>query len=430
MLGVLLLKDLRRARRNPVPYLIHLAVPLVITALLGLVFGGAGGGKAPGLGRIKLAVVDEDGTPLTRLLVGALNQDRAAEHLEAIVRPRHDALGLVTNSEVAAAFLIPTGFTRAFLLGETPARWELVKNPAQQFHPAIVEEALAAATTGLNALSRNFRPDLDEWRAVLVDRTNVTVRVVGDLLARTGERWEARRARFDPIPVWYADEEQARTESAEGSATPGKGPGPVGNMFAYLLPGLAAMFLLFLADVATRDLHREIRLRTFERFCTFPPSPFVFVLSKVLFTFAILMVGGAILLGGGPVLFQFGWRDPLAVLVLTLGVALFGAGLMSALASLLPGERRADQLNAMVAMILGLASGCTFPAQSLPVFLRDHVTPWLPQFWYIEAVRASQSADAGWPWPTVTARLALIGLVLALFAAWRLRARLAKGVRV
>ena len=35
MLGVLLAKDLRRARRNPVADLLHLAIPLVITALLG-----------------------------------------------------------------------------------------------------------------------------------------------------------------------------------------------------------------------------------------------------------------------------------------------------------------------------------------------------------------------------------------------------------
>ena len=64
---VLLAKDLRRIRRNPWPWLIHLAVPLSITALLGLAFG-SGGGEGGGLGRIRFALVDEDQSPLTQML--------------------------------------------------------------------------------------------------------------------------------------------------------------------------------------------------------------------------------------------------------------------------------------------------------------------------------------------------------------------------
>ncbi len=40
MLRILLAKDLRRAWRNPLPWLINLIVPLAMTALIGLVFGG------------------------------------------------------------------------------------------------------------------------------------------------------------------------------------------------------------------------------------------------------------------------------------------------------------------------------------------------------------------------------------------------------
>ena len=59
MLWTLLIKDLRRVWHNPWPYLINLALPLCITALIGLVFGPSTQGG--GLGQIKLAVVDEIG---------------------------------------------------------------------------------------------------------------------------------------------------------------------------------------------------------------------------------------------------------------------------------------------------------------------------------------------------------------------------------
>ena len=50
MLRVLLAKDLRRARRNPLPLVINILIPLVITALVGLTFGG----KSDGGSRVQL----------------------------------------------------------------------------------------------------------------------------------------------------------------------------------------------------------------------------------------------------------------------------------------------------------------------------------------------------------------------------------------
>ncbi|HOC00415.1 MAG TPA: hypothetical protein PKM43_16920 [Verrucomicrobiota bacterium] len=111
-LGVLLAKDLRRARRNPLPFLIHLTVPLVITALLGLVFGGGGGGTSSGPGKIKFAIVDEDDSVVTQFLRGAVNQGRAAERLQPVFLDRTNGLAQVTGNELSAVIIIPAGFTR------------------------------------------------------------------------------------------------------------------------------------------------------------------------------------------------------------------------------------------------------------------------------------------------------------------------------
>src|SRR5438128_8793679 len=73
-LGILLWKDLRRAWRNPVGWLVFLAVPLVITGLIGAIFGPKSNTSA--LGRIRFAVVDEDDSVLTKFLRGGLSQDK------------------------------------------------------------------------------------------------------------------------------------------------------------------------------------------------------------------------------------------------------------------------------------------------------------------------------------------------------------------
>lgn len=424
LLTVLLWKDLRRARRNPVPYLIHLCLPLVITGLLGLMFSGRGSGSSP-LGEIRVAVVDEDDSALTRLLRGALSQDGGAERLESRFLPREEALREVTNGTVAAAVVLPRGFTRDFLAGREGITVELIKNPAQQIHPAVVEEGLGVLVTALNAAAQNFGPDLAAWRDLLTKDPSPSPAALAGQVEKTAARIEAARRRLDPIPVGF--ERETRPSASTG---PPRQPGGT-NLFAYLLPGLAAMFLVFLADVAMRDLHREVRERTFERFCTLPQPAWIFVLGKVLFALVMVSLGAAVLLGGGGWVFRFAWRQPMAVLALALSFSLFATGLMAALAGIVGGGRRGEVLNTLVAMGLGLAGGGAFPAESLPPFLREHVTAHLPTAWYIDATRASQDlGSVSAAWPGVAAQLAALGLLLTLSAAWLLRRRLESGHRV
>jgi len=52
------------------------------------------------------------------------------------------------------------------------------------------------------------------------------------------------------------------------------------NLFAYLLAGMAGMFLLLLANQAMNDLHRELEKRTFERYNTLHERLLPFVAAK------------------------------------------------------------------------------------------------------------------------------------------------------
>ncbi len=422
MLFTLLAKDLRRALRNPVPYVVQLCVPLVITGLLGLVFGGRS--EDGGLGRIKFAVVDEDNSPLTGFLRGAFNQDQAAKHLEPVFLARDEALRQVTNNVLSAALIIPTNFTRDFLLRTNAVALELVKNPAQAFYPAILEELLRVATTGLSAVKRNFNASLGDWRDILSGDHRPTMREASGLLDKTADRFDAIRHRLDPVPVWFNKEERAAEPAANGSKP---GSSVLASTFAFLLPGLAAMFLLFLADVAMRDLSRELQQRTFQRFCTLPPGPTVFVASKVVFTLVIVLLSATILLGGGGLIFGIAWTRPGVVAVLATAFSVFAGGLLAFSSALSAGARGSEVVNNIGLMLLGLASGCAFPANALPDFLRLHVTPLLPPAWFIEAVRGVQFGGANANlWPLAALKLAVLGALLTLLAAWLFRRKLSR----
>src|SRR4051812_45944273 len=102
MLRILIAKDLRRILRNPWPWLLNLALPFAITALVGLAFGPRGDDESANIARIKLAVVDEDQSILSGTFRSALTQGRAVEHLEPMFLRRVEALRLLRDNQISA----------------------------------------------------------------------------------------------------------------------------------------------------------------------------------------------------------------------------------------------------------------------------------------------------------------------------------------
>ncbi len=435
MLRILLAKDLRRAWRNPLPWLINLALPLCITALIGLVFGGTSDSGA--LGRIRFAVVDEDKTVLSDFLRGAANQREGGKYLEPVLLDREEAMRQILDDKLSAAVIIPTNFMRNYLTGRAPVSLELIKNPAESIHPAVLEELLGAVVTAMNAVARNFQSEFPDWQAVIEGHGDY--HEVSRLIDRAGDKLKAARKYVNPPLVMYdkdtdsdhaAGDAPKTGEMKSGPAKPGASKsGPSFNIFGYLLVGMAAMFLLFLAGNGMADLYRELRLHTFERYHTLQQRLLPFVAGKVAFAVVMLLLCSAVMLGGGGLIFRIHWQQPLALAALAIGYACFAAGLFAFLVAVMPDERRAAVLNNIAGMLLGLAGGCAFPPDQLPAFMRQHLTPLLPSYWFVNTARNLQAGVAGVAWGPVTLELIGLGVVLTGLAVFLFHRRFKTGLR-
>jgi len=430
LLRVLLAKDLRRAWRNPLPLLINLLIPLCITALVGLAFGGKSDSGA--LGRIRFALVDEDKTILSDFLRGSANQSQGGKYLEPVVLERDAALRQINDNQISAILIIPTNFTRNYLTGRQAVSLELIKNPAQSIHPAVLEELLGALVTALNAISRNLQSEFPDWQKVLAG--DADYKQVAVLIERGGNKLKQAEKFINPPLVMYEKDTPADSSkddpatAAANKATTKKNDSGSG-VFGYLLTGMAGMFLLFLASNAMTDLHREVRQRTLARYHTLHHQLTPFVAGKIVFAVVVLLLCSVILLGGGGLIFRVEWRQPVALALLGLGYAFFAAGLMAVLVALIPDERKANALNTIVGMAVGLAGGCMFPVQSLPAFLRDYITPWLPTFWFVETARNLQFSGGEVAWVPTLIKLAGLSAVLLVLAALLFRRQFRAGVR-
>jgi ABC-type multidrug transport system permease subunit len=430
VLRALLAKDLRRARRNPLPWLLNLALPLMITAVIGLVFGSGSSGDNS-LGRIKFAVVDEDKSALADFLRGAANQGKAAQYLEPVFLEAEEADKQLKDDKLSAILVIPPHFASNYLTGQK-VQLELVKNPAEQIHPAVLEELLEVVVSALNAISRNFNAEFPAWRQAFEGQGDY--HEISKLIDQTGDKLHAAREYlFPPLVTFTNTTEEAKTAASAAPTSPSSTPGaeakpaPKFNLFAYLLVGLAGMFLLMLANQGMNDLHREVWKRTFERYNTLHENLLPFVMGKALFTIVIVSIGAAIMLVGGQWLFHFRWPRPLDLGLLTLAYICFATGLMAVTVAIMPDERRANALNNVLSMILSMAGGCMFPPDQLPAAMRDHISPLLPTYWFATSARQLWWSDGSWLVPA--AKLAVLGAACLALAAFLFKRRFEKGAR-
>lgn len=418
LLGILLAKDLKRVRRNPVPWLLALLLPFLITGLIGFVFGGSGSGG--GLGTIRIAVVDEGDSVLTEILRNSFNHpnDDQPVQFEAVLLERDEAVARVTNNELSAALVVPANFLDQFLAGEEPAALELIKNPAQGIHPAIVEEMTATLVTVLNGARRVLGDELPKWREVFDDEGEFDLLTVGGLLVDAGNDLAVVRDYLFPPLITFAS--STRADASEPAR-------PEASLFGYVLLGLIALCLLMMADQGMRDLYREFRFRTLLRYRTARESLMTFISSKVIFAAVTVVLGAVIMFAGGAAIFGIDWPHPFVLAALTVCYAAFAAGFLGLLAALAGSERRADLLNTLVVMVVGLAGGCMFPPEMFPPFLREVIMPLMPTAWFAEAGRGLLSGDPNASTLMAGFKLAGMGVVCIGLAAIMFRWRIGRG---
>lgn len=417
MLALLIAKDLRRTFRNPWPWILNLALPIAITAVIGFAFGGSR--KDSEAARIKLAIVDEDQAFLGEALRYGLNQGQGGERLDPIFVNRDEALRVLRENQISAIVVIPTNFTSKYLGGESGLKLEVIKNPAQVFMPAIIEELMGVAVTGLNAISRNLNSEFPKLRAASTNEWGLAEFV--DLAEAVGDRLRAAQAQLNPPLVTYEKEITKRKETKRNI---------IFSVFGYILPGMASAFLLFMADQSMRDFHREVRMKTLDRLRTVGSGAGLFIAGKIIFTAVTVMIAAIILFSAGSFIFGIDWGRPWLLALACAGYSLFAAGWMAILSAMAPSERRVEALNSMLIFAVAFMGGSYLPADNFPKFMRENITPWMPNYWLIETARTLQDVDANYFPPLMAvAKLTAIGVALGIISAFVIERRLTSGSR-
>jgi len=138
------------------------------------------------------------------------------------------------------------------------------------------------------------------------------------------------------------------------------------NIFALMMPALAAMFAFFITAAVSTDMHRERDGGALRRLIASPLPRGSLVAGKILAYTLVVVIQMAILFGVGVVVMDMPLgHSPLGLVVTTLCLGLAATSLGMLVAALSRSMEQAGTISVLLIFVLGFLSGSFFPNAAL-----------------------------------------------------------------
>ena len=367
--------DLKRRLKSPLSVIVLLAVPVVMTALIGSIFAPREGESI--LPRIKILAVDNDKTPVSKILLAAFDNPSLKDMFQVTQVTESEGKKLMSDGKASALLVIPEGFGAKLLKAEE-VELELIKNPSEQFLPEVVEEFLRTLAVIVSGFVQVFETELKAIDALLtVDLQNVPISAMVPFLETGKAKIEALAAYLDPLLLELKTEQEKAAE-AETTA------GPDLNVFAYIMPGMAILFLLFIVEIFMRDLLAEREDGKTRRMMFSPLSGGELILARIVSGTAAGLLAFFVMTAFGSAVFSIKWGPFPSLLLLAAVTCFWTAAFFGLLAGFFRNRNQAAVFTAPIILVFGVFGGSIIPVEAIPAGLR-----WISKIsinhWFISA---------------------------------------------
>ena len=367
-------KDLRLVFRDRAALILMLVAPFALTVGMGFATGRFSGSNGSALSNIPVVIVNLDGERLGNALVETFN----SVDLEKLVEPSAQASAekarqLVDDDRVAAAVIIPAGFTESIIPSQAMLD-QVHQKPLSSQQAVIRIEIYAnpARPTGAGVI----KAIVDEFISrVEQGRISGTI----SLLGLPGiENMPTDQVQSLARGIFGESDSQTGTKTSIALKTNTVGADTVDfDPLAYLAPGMALMFLMYTVGYGGRSILAENIQGTLPRLLVSPTNSIQILGGKVLGIFLSGVAQMGILILASTLLFQVKWGDPLGVAAL-IAAAVFGAtgwGMLITALARTPGQ--VSTAGTTIMLIFGLLGGSFINLERMPVWIRSisNITP-------------------------------------------------------
>lgn len=382
MRAVLLIasKDLRLRLHDRSAFIVGVIVPFALAFVFSLILGDVEEGPID----LRFAVVDDDGSETAGRFLAVMEElDSEGILTLATADDEAEATRLVDEGTVGAAIVVPQGFG------------------------AAVEAGMATSLTVLGDVDRPTSASIARSIANTFASNIEGVRLAAITAASTGADVAATIARVqsEPLPVVVEDIEAANRQL---------------DLTTFFVAGMAIFFLFFTVQFGVTSLLEEQREGTMARLLAAPIGRMTIIGAKALVSVGLGIVSMTILIVASSFLLGAEWGNPVGVALLVISGVLSAVGIMAIVAAFAHTPEGAGNLQAVIAVGLGMLGGIFFPTP-----LGDGVLASLslltPHRWFMTGL--GDLAGGGGVSVVVPSVLALLsfGLVTATIAGFRLR---------
>ncbi|MDQ6660028.1 MAG: ABC transporter permease [Chloroflexota bacterium] len=350
-------KDLLETLKDRNSFLLLLAVPLLLIAVIGLAFGNIFGSGSSQIA-ITVAVSNADSGSIGASIVNALKIDTA--QLKVTVNQYQDSRQVTdqvaNNSNVNAGVVIPAGTTNK------------------------VTAAAQNGTTPKNLIQFYALPSNNDPRATIVQ--NIVTSVITSQLAGTSAVGQVYAVCSQPGN--HCAQSTINTQAIAGSVGQASTVGgqsavqalTAGNVvkmnsFDQLVPGYAVFFALFGINAAAGTILQEKEDGTFRRLLIAPIQKYALLGGKLLAQFILTLVQLVVLFGIGYFAFHLdigSWPAVIALLVCT-SFAATGLGIL--LVSVVKTRRQLNPIVTLVVLITSAIGGAWWPLFLEPQWMQS-----------------------------------------------------------
>lgn len=340
-------KDLRRLRRDPYGLALCLGLPILIGALLVIVFG-HGRVRPRGL----LLIADEDDSLLSSILVGAYSRGELGEILTAESVLRAEGERRIGDDDGSALLIVPEGFGEAFLAGD-PVTLDLVTNPRQTILPEIIEEVTSILVEAGFYVQRLFGDELRAYPGLSEAPSDEAMVATG---LKVWGLYDNLRQYLDPPAIELASVAAAEDEEGLGEL---------------MFPSILYMAVLLFVFGIGGDLWKEKTGGTLRRAMATPAPVASLVAGKVLSVAAAMALVAAVGLTTGRLLVGLEIHRPVlaATWIVVSGIGLYLLVVMVQIHAAT--ERAASVLSSLLLMVLAMLGGSFFPFEMMPDSLAE-----------------------------------------------------------
>lgn len=369
---------------------INLAMPIIIAAFFGSLFGGKGGDDKPL--RVKVAVADLDRSELSERIVKAMAADAS---LDLQQLDRAAAEDQVKRGKLRAALILPAGFGEkagAALMGQEKAEVELIYDPSEKmakgllggmFSQYAMQQTMNHAFSGASGgkLMDESLARLDKAEGMDPAEKATLSKLFGSLRELQNRPAAAASSASAPsvggMSMPFKLKEQALSSGEHGY-----------NGYAHSFAGMGVQFVLFMGVELGVGILLARRAGLWLRLRAAPLSRFTLLASHFCSTTLIAAsILGLVMLSG---MLIFGFRVQgswLGLALVVFGYGLFTAGFGLFLAAVGRSPEATRGLAILATLMMVMLGGAWVPSFVFPQWMQE-LTLVVPVRWAVDGLDA------------------------------------------